>query len=245
MALLLCNSLLYSQATNSSLVACTCNPNGFNPFEVTLNGATSTVRCGHQFSVKCGEPINMKGGYKCEGVCEVKFVAILKNAATGAIVQNYSSFNFPWAFTFATAGNYMLEITPICGKTKCTPCVFYFTVVCSPATSVCDCKEDGWQSFTSRIGNEDPVKVNCGFQFSFKKSVKFKLEGKYLCKGNCNTKYVAVLKNNVTGAIIQNYGSFTFPWSYAFVATGNYQLEITPICEGKKCQPCVFYFTVI
>ena len=228
---------------NIEAQTCTCNPNGFNPIVVTLNGVTNTVRCGHQFSLKCGEPIKINSGYKCVGACEVKFVAVLKNAVTGAVVQNYPAFSFPWNYTFAAAGNYKLEITPICGNTKCTPCVFYFTVTC-PTTAACDCKVNGWQPFTATISNNPPMTVNCGHQFGVPKGKTFKLVGKYICSGTCIAKYSAVLKNNVTGAVVQNYPVFTFPWNYTFAVAGNYKLEITPICGDKRCQPCVFYFTV-
>lgn len=226
---------------------CACNPNGFNPFKVTTRNGTVAVRCGHQFTVKCDESIKMEGGYKCVGLnCGVKFVAILKNTATGVIVQNYSPFSFPWSYSFPAAGNYSLEITPICGNNKCTPCIFYFTVVCStPPTASCDCDVNGWQQFTAYNGSNDAQKVSCNFQFSVKKGSQFKLAGKYVCKGNCVAKYKAVLKNNATGAVIQSYSNFNFPWDYNFSVAGSYKLEIIPICGDKQCTPCVFYFTVI
>lgn len=237
------------QTISASGQTCACNPNGFNPFKVTTRNGTVTVRCGHQFTVKCDEKINMTGGYKCVGAkCPAKFTAILKNTVTGAVVQNYSAFTFPWNYSFPASGNYSLEIQPICGDNKCTPCVFYFTVVCStppPPTTSCDCDVNGWQQFVAYNGKYDQQKVNCNFQFSVKKNNPFKLVGKYVCKGNCETKYKAVLKNNVTGAIVQTYSSFNFPWNYTFSIAGNYKLEIIPICGDKQCQPCVFYFTVI
>jgi hypothetical protein len=227
--------------------SCTCNPNGFNPFVVTIAGVTTTVRCGHQFSLNCNAPIKINSGYKCVPVgtstCVVKFTAVLKNAA-GVVIQNYPAFTFPWVYSFAAAGNYSLEITPICGGIKCPPCRFFFTVTCPPPTTACDCKVDGWQPFIATIGNNAPMTVNCGHQFGVHKGNPIKLIGKYICKGDCVTKYSAVLKNNVTGAIVQNYPVFTFPWTYTFAVGGNYKLEITPICGNKKCQPCVFYFTV-
>jgi hypothetical protein len=242
----LCSSIANSQVnpgTTPTVSACTCNPNGFNPFVVTIGGVATTVRCGHQFSVKCGEPIKMNGGYKCVGACVAKFTAVLKNAA-GVVIQNYPAFTFPWNYSFAAAGNYSLEITPICGNTRCTPCRFFFTVTCPPTTTACDCNVNGWQPFTATISNNPPMTVNCGHQFGVPKGKPFKLVGKYICKGDCVAKYSAVLKNNVTGALVQNYPVFTFPWTYTFAVAGNYKLEITPICGTKRCQPCVFYFTV-
>jgi hypothetical protein len=224
---------------------CTCNPNGFNPFVITLKGITTTVRCGHQFSLTCKDTVKINGGYKCvpagTSTCAIKFVAVLKDSA-GVVIQTYPAFSFPWAYTFAAAGSYTLEITPICGNTKCPPCRFFFTVTCTPP--VCDCNVNGWQPFTASISNNPSMTVNCGRQFGVPKGKPFKLMGKYLCRGNCIAKYTAVLKNNVTGALVESYLGFTFPWNYTFTIAGNYKLEITLICSAKKCQPCVFYFTV-
>jgi hypothetical protein len=238
------SALLLSQNVQAQVPAqCTCNPNGFNPFVVTLSGVTTTVRCGHQFSLTCNDTIKINGGYKCVGDCAVKFVAVLKNSS-GVVIQNFAPFNFPWLYKFLAAGNYSLEITPICGTTKCPPCRFFFTVTCPPPATACDCNPSGWQPFIATIGTTPPMTVNCGHQFGVHKQVPFKLTGKYICRGNCVAKYAAVLKNNVTGAIIQNYPVFTFSWLYTFTLAGNYKLEIIPICGDKRCQPCVFYLTV-
>jgi hypothetical protein len=102
--------------------------NRFQKIKVILNGVTTTVKCGHQFSITGNSPIRINGGYKCVGTCVAKFTAVLKNAVTNVVIQNYPAFTFPWNYSFATAGSYKLEITPICGTTGCTPCVFYFTV---------------------------------------------------------------------------------------------------------------------
>ena len=180
--------------------------------------------------------------YKCLGTCVARYIAVLKNNTTGATVMTYPAFTFPWTYQFTTAGNYSLEITPICGDHKCTPCRFFFTVTCPPPVA-CDCNPTGWQPFTATIGTTPPQTVNCGFQFSVRKYQPFKLAGNYKCLGNCAAKYTAVLKNNVTGAVVANYPVFTFPWSYTFTIAGNYKLEIIPMCGDKRCQPCVFYFT--
>ena len=222
---------------------CNCNPNGWVPFNASIsNNPSMSVNCGHQFGLTCRDTIRIKGNYRCLGTCVAKYSAVLKNAVTGAIIQNYPVFNFTWQHIFPVAGNYKLEITPICGNTRCTPCVFYFTVTCP--TSGCDCSVNGWQPFTSTVSNNPPMTVNCGHQFGVPKGKPFKLVGKYLCKVNCLAKYTAVLKNNVTGALVMNYPVFTFPWTYTFAIAGNYKLEIIPICGDKKCEPCVFYFTV-
>jgi len=108
----------------------------------------------------------------------------------------------------------------------------------------CDCSVNGWQRFTATISKKAAMTVNCGHQFGVPKGKPFKLAGKYLCKGDCVAKYSAVLKDNMTGLVVQNYPVFTFPWTYTFAVAGNYKLEITTICAGKRCQPCVYYFTI-
>ena len=222
---------------------CTCNPAGWQPLTATINNTTSTVTCGHQFSLKCTDKIRLSSLYKCLGNCIAKYKAVLKNNTTGVVVMTYASFTFPWNYQFTAAGNYSLEITPICGTTNCTPCRFYFTVTCT-TTTACDCNVNGWQPFTAINGATAAQTVNCGHQFGVAKGKLFKLDGKYICKGTCVAKYKAVLKNNVTGAVVTNYPVFNFAWSYTFLAAGNYKLEIIPICGDKSCQPCVFYFTV-
>ena len=179
--------------------------------------------------------------YKCLGACAARYIAVLKNNTTNTVVMTYPAFSFPWTYHFTAAGNYSLEITPICGTNKCTPCRFFFTVTCE---SACDCNPVGWQPFIAYFNNGATHQtVNCGFQFSVKKYQPFRLAGKYMCKGSCVVKYMAVLKNNVTGAVVHNYPVFTFPWVYTFTIAGNYKLEIVPVCGNKKCAPCVFYFT--
>jgi hypothetical protein len=221
---------------------CSCNPTGWQPGTATINNVSKPITCGYQFSLKCNDVINIQDLYKCIGTCVVKYTAVLKNTATGAVVVNYPAFTFPWSYTFTAAGNYSLEITPICGTAKCTPCRFFFTVTCP--TAACDCKTDGWQPFTATVSGKPPMTVKCGHQFGFKKTEPFKLAGKYICKGDCPAKYSAELKNSATGAVVMSNPAFTFPWNYAFAASGNYKLEITPICGNKRCQPCIFYFTI-
>lgn len=242
------SAVLFSSTGNSQITiadngqpTCACNTAGWQPGTATINNVSKAITCGYQFSLKCNDVINIQELYKCIGTCTAKYTAVLKNSATGAVVVNYPSFTFPWSYTFTTAGNYSLEITPICGTAKCNPCRFFFTVTCPVA---CDCKTDGWQPFTATISSNPPATVNCGHQFGVKKTEPVKLVGKYICKGDCVAKYTAVLKNNVTGVVVMNYPAFTFPWSYAFATAGNYKLEITPVCGTKRCQPCTFYFTV-
>ncbi len=240
------SSMVLSQTTTpvvpvvTGKQTCKCNPNGWQPGYALINNVKREIKCGYQFSLKCNDIITINEKYLCLGNCAAKYSAVLKNATTGVVVMSYASFTFPWTYHFTTAGNYSLEITPMCGDAKCTPCRFFFTVICP----TCDCNVNGWQPFTATIANNPPMTVKCGYQFSLKKGQPFKLDGKYLCKGDCLAKYVATLKNSATGALVQNYPAFTFPWMYTFMIPGNYTLEIIPMCGSKRCTPCIFYFTV-
>jgi len=221
-------------------VSCKCNPAGWGPFTASIRNKQTTVKCGYQFSLTCADTISLKSIYKCIGKCEAKYTAVLKNTITNTVVQNFSPFVFPWNYRFTTAGSYSLEITPVCGDNKCTPCRFFFTVTCK---SACDCNPDGWSKFELVTAAGLKSSLKCGDKIAVKKGVPVKLNGKYTCKGDCAAKYIAVLKNNATGAVIQNYPSFTFPYSYNFPATGDYRLEITAICGTKRCPPCVIFFS--
>ena len=174
---------------------CSCNPNGWQSVVASINNTSREIKCGYQFSLKCNENITIREVYKCLGNCTVKYSAVLKNAGTGAVVMSYPVFAFPWTYHFAAAGNYSLEITPVCGDKKCTPCRFSFTVTCTTPLA-CDCDPSGWQPFTAYIGTIKQG-VACGFQFSIKKGQPFRLAGAYKCKGTCVAKYRAVLNTNI------------------------------------------------
>ena len=218
---------------------CDCNPHGFNPFVYNYLGASTTVRAGHQFSVKCGSPVKLDGGYKCVGDCAVKFSATLKNAA-GTVVENYPEFKFPFEYTFPSAGSYSLEITPVCGEKKCTPAKFYFTVNCA---TTADCACGRWDGFKSYIDNDSKA-VKCGASFTLKLAQQFKLEGGYSCKGDCKAKFSAVLTDIASGSEVESFADFQFAWAYKFPKPGKYKLTIVPVCSDVKCTPCVFYFAI-
>ncbi len=239
--LLILFSLLFVMQFTFAQVACGCNDKGWQTFVAQIKTSVQKVSCGYQFTLTCADTFQLKGAYKCLGNCTAKYKAVLKNATTNTVIQNYPSFSFTWMYRFAGPGNYSLEITPICGDKVCQTCRFFFTV--KDCRQVCDCNPEGWQPGTAIVGDKQ-VNIKCGYQFSLKIGEQIKINGKYLCKGDCNVKYVAVLTNVTTGTVIQNYSPFNFPWGYAFKSKGNYRLEITPICGDHKCQPCVYYFTV-
>ena len=241
------NLSLKSQTTFAETTQnCDCNPEGWNQaFVEIIHSYSYTVKCGFQFSLECTETISLESRYKCQSefICFARFIAVLKNNTTGTVEMTDTSFTFPWRYNFASAGNYSLEITPICGDKKCTPCRFFFTVTCLEL-EVCDCEVSDRGHFDASIDDNPSQEVACGFQLSLKTGQLFEMSGiHYFCSGDCISESTAVLKNNVTGAVIADYPKY-YKLSYTFKAPGKYKLEIFPKCEKKRCEPCVFYFTV-
>lgn len=228
----------------ASAQTCDCNPNGFNPFVYSNGKATQTVRDGHQFSLKCKTTVSLNGGYKCSytaKICEVKLNARLTNAA-GEIIKIYSEFSFPFKHEFETGGNYVLEITPICGDKKCPSAKFYFNVACDEVAA-CDCNKAGWDNIYAAVDNVSK-QIACGATINLKVGRPFALTGGYKCEGNCNAVLNAKLTNLGTGTV-QNFPNFKMDGlNSPFPAAGKYKLVINPICGDKKCPPCTLNIVV-
>jgi hypothetical protein len=236
----ICLLLMVAFLTLHHLNAQVCSCGTWSAFTEIIKNKQTTVKCGNQFSLTCSDTITLKGLYKCTGKCETRYIAVLKNTVTNTVVQNFSPFTFPWSYRFTTAGSYSLEITPLCGKNKCTPCRFFFTVKCDEA---CNCNPKGWTNFELITVTGLKTVVKCGEKVPVKKGSAVTLNGKYTCTGKCAAQYIAVLKNNA-GTVIHNYPAFSFPYTYTFPAAGVYQLKIVAVCGGKKCPPCIIYFVV-
>lgn len=223
---------------------CDCNPNGFNPFVFSYAKTSQTVRDGHQFSVKCKTPFTLNGGYKCSyttKICDVKLKATLRDAA-GVLVKNYENFNFPLTHEFETGGNYILEITPICGDKKCPSVKFYFSVSCDEVAD-CNCNKSGWDNIYASIDN-DSKQIACGATINLKVGQPFALKGGYKCEGNCEAVLNAKLTNLSTGRN-QNFPNFKMDGTNSpFTTAGKYRLVINPICKNKKCPPCTINIIV-
>lgn len=110
----------------------------------------------------------------------------------------------------------------------------------------CKCNPYGFNPFVYSYGGENQT-VQTGHQFNVKCKSAVKLNGGYKCSYTteiCEVKLKAVIKN-AAGTVIKSYENFSFPLEYEFETGGNYTIEITPYCLGKKCTPAKFYFTVV
>ena len=136
---------------------------------------------------------------------------------------------------------FSLIIIVLCFSAKAQGTVTSSSTVTPPQT--CGCNATGWASTYATIGSNVTQKVDCGYQFSMKKGELAKLAGGYKCNGGCVAKFIFILKK-VDGTVVQNITSTVMEWSYLFRLSGNYSLEVTPVCNGIKCAPCLFYFTV-
>ena len=223
---------------------CDCNPNGFNPFVFSYQKTNQMVKGGHQFSIKCKTPVSLNGGYKCsytDKVCDVKLNARLTNAA-GEVIKIYSEFSFPFKHEFESGGNYILEIFPVCGGTKCPSVKFYFGVSCDEVTD-CNCNKEGWDNIYASVNNV-AKQIKCGETINLKVGMPFSFKGNYKCEGNCDAKLNARLTNLGTGTV-QNFPNFKMDGTNSpFPTAGKYKLVISPLCENKKCQICTLYITV-
>ncbi|MNK28869.1 hypothetical protein D3C87_472540 [compost metagenome] len=236
--------LFASTSYIASAQNCDCNPNGFNPFVFSYAKTSQTVRDGHQFSVKCKTPFTLNGGYKCNysaQICEVKFRATLKNDA-GVVIKNYANFIFPLEHEFENAGNYVLEIFPICGAKKCPSVKFYFGASCDQ-TADCNCNKAGWDNIYASIDNVSKL-ITCGSTINLKKDQPFSFKGGYKCLGNCDAVLNAKITNLSTGRT-QNFPNFKMDGvNSPFTTAGKYRLVINPICKNKKCPPCTINIIV-
>lgn len=106
----------------------------------------------------------------------------------------------------------------------------------------CGCSTTGWSPTIAYIGTTKTT-VRCGHQFSLIKSQVIKLTNSFTCSGGCAPKYLLLLKK-ADGTILSNTSTTTMIWSTSFAMAGGYNLTIVPICNGNKCAPCTFYFTV-
>jgi hypothetical protein len=223
---------------------CDCNPNGFNPFVFSYAKTSQTVRDGHQFSVKCKTPFVLNGGYKCSystKVCDVKLKAVIKDA-TGTVIKTYENFTFPLEYEFLNGGNYVLEITPICGDKKCPTVKFYFGVSCEDVAD-CKCNKAGWDQIYASIDNVSK-QIACNATIGLKVGQPFALKGGYKCEGNCNAVLNAKLTNLGTGRV-QNFPNFKMDGvNSPFPTAGKYKLIINPLCGDKKCPPCTLFINV-
>lgn len=227
-----------------SAQTCDCNPNGFNPFVFSYAKTNQTVRDGHQFSVKCKTPFVLNGGYKCNystKVCDVKLGAVIKDA-TGAVIKTYANFTFPLEYEFLNGGNYVLEITPICGGKKCPTAKFYFGVSCEDVAD-CKCNKAGWDQIYASVDNVSK-QIKCGETIELKVGQPFSLKGGYKCEGNCNAVLNAKLVNLGTGRV-QNFPNFKMDGvNSPLPSAGKYKLVINPLCGDKKCPPCTLFINV-
>jgi hypothetical protein len=220
----------------SGCQGCVCNPDGWHPFQVKINGLFRTARCNDTLRVRCKDSIVLKGGYTCRGRCNVRYTASL--LSPGGMVTFIPSFSFPWLHSFTENGTYTLIITPFCGADSCKPCLINFIVT---GCRGCFCNPDGWHPFQVKINGlfrtarcNDTLRVRC------RDSIV--LKGGYTCKGDCRVKYTATLLS--PGGMVTFIPSFSLPWMHSFTANGTYTLIITPFCGADSCKPCLINFIV-
>jgi len=125
------------------------------------------------------------------------------------------------------------------------------TVIATSINAQCKCAttpaESRWDGIGFYVGDKPLNKYKCGYQFSVKKTDKIKfVSGSYNCiaTGACDVIYTALLYRG--SSIVKRINPFNFTTEIISFTTGagSYRLVLEATCNNKKCQQCVYYFTV-
>jgi hypothetical protein len=129
-------------------------------------------------------------------------------------------------------------ITPIIGKDKKPT---------TPAAQNCTCNPNSFGFFQYTYPGTT-MTVQSLQQFEVQCNTPITLNGSYKCNYTtvCDVQLKATIKtNDPSPTLVKTYDNFTFPWNHQFENAGNYVLEITPFCDGRKCESVKFYFRVL
>ena len=128
-----------------------------------------------------------------------------------------------------------------------------FLIECCEQHSDCECGD--WQShvvnikgYIKQIPHNPKYKINfdsnwnykigCGQEIQLKPFTYYSFTApNYICNPeNCDVTYSwEIIKPN--GTIINGTGTV---YNHNFTQSGSYQFKITPICDGNRCEPCIF-----
>jgi len=165
--------------------------------------------------------------------CPVSYIWTVSGPANG-----YGT-GKPFTFNFSLEGNYLVTVTPVCGKEKCDPCKFTI-VIPKPK---CDCKGQGWIKdkpviIQSTI-NQSSGSTMYGGTYTVAGPGSYVITSPdFICNPQaCPPSYVWTVNGPVNG-----YGTGK-PFTFNFSAPGTYTIVITPTCGSERCVP--FKFTIV
>lgn len=118
----------------------------------------------------------------------------------------------------------------------------------------CNCNNaatyGGWDGIGFYVGDKPLQKYPCGYQFTVKTSEKIKfVSGGYNCISSTPDMSCKSVINGTfykEASVVRSINPFNFSSEFLeFSTPGNYRLELTATCKGKKCTKCVYYFTAL
>jgi hypothetical protein len=157
--------------------------------------------------------------------------------------------NFQWStsngtITSSTTGPTATAIGPgtYTVLVTCGNCTTKATIVvgpCPSTTEACDCGSWLDEPFTF-VGEKDSIGTPCGVKMKLVAGTYSITLPSFECKPKdlCEAKYAWSISGPVSGSGSGQQLSFNFS------AAGSYTLSVTPICNGKKCPPCVIKILV-
>jgi hypothetical protein len=210
--------------------------------------ATSTnLKCDGIYPIDCKKSYTFFAEYACKTPnCVASYKATL--TVPGGVTYNLltsSTGNLSHTFTPVTDGDYVLNITPICGDKACTPCKIILRVTNCAATCVCG----KWSDMTMKLDTSKllkPLVADNQYKANCNKPVA--VAAKYNCQATgttaCDVKYDAYLLSPSGVSTPVPASSGTFGYTFTPTTNGTYLLIIQPICGGTKCEPIKFGFYV-
>ena len=190
--------------------------------------------CGAVYnSIPAGTVIDfISGGYSCLALdgtsCDADHSWTLTGPGTAIDGSGYPS------FSLLNPGLYTLDVVGYCQGNSCDTCTMYFEVV----TADCTCGE--WGLFTVSTPFKTWINRPCGSKFTVNAFDAISLNGVYNCSGACDAVYQWTIRQNG----VPYASGFGMPVNFTPTAAGNYQVQMTAICGGVKCDKCTMTFRV-
>jgi hypothetical protein len=218
------------------------------PATATAAATALAVKCDSIYDIKCSQNYTFFAEYACKGTnCGASYKATmtLPNGLTYNLLSSAVG-SLSHTFTPIINGDYVVNITPICGTKTCPPCKITFRVKNCTAAAACTCGK--WESMTMQTGvsatgtPNAATAIQCNGQYKANCNKPVTIAGKYACVATtgtvCEAKYNAYLLSptGVNTPIAPTTG--TFGYTFTPTMNGNYILVIQPACGDVKCEPC-------
>jgi hypothetical protein len=204
---------------------------GINP-QTPLSSRPAPVKCGDSIIFNEPESLHISiGDFICEPTtCHAIYKWSVQGPLTG------SNTGKPFDFNFSLEGNYTVTITPYCGNKPCEPCIIHVII----KHNDCDCKGSGWMTDKPAViktpTGQVVGSVYCGGNITIQNTGTYQIIAPvYNCNLlNCIPTYIWTVQGQSGGT---NQGNI---FTYNFSTPGTYDVFVTPVCGGHRCEPCKY-----